>query len=524
MAAEATLVAAGGRPNPARADERNDTLLAVAENGPNTLDAEAVGANRAAFEVTWNCYDRLCTFGVKMDENGNGYYDYKDIQPELAEEWTVTDQSITYKLRKDATFHNGAPVTAKDVKWSYERALGVGGYPKFIFNTVSMMKPEQFVAVDDSTFRIDFIRRDPYMLPYTASQTGIVLNSELVKKHVTDADPWGLQWAKNNLAGGGAYAIENWTPGQQTVYVRNEQWNCGPKPPIKRIIARVVPSAATRRALLERGDIDLSFEMPPKDAADLADNKDLTVVSALMDNTAVFVGMNVDMPPFDNPKVRHAIAFALPYEEILDLALYKRGRNLSGGPSQVTSGEWPQPGPYNTDLAKAKQLLTEAGFPNGFSTTLSYDLGNAATDEPTSVLIQSSLAKIGVNVALGKVPSSNWRAALAGKKMPFVLHIFTGFSSYPYFYFGFVYRDKTALHNAAVYDSPAMDALIDDSHFNPDPAVAERDAAKYIQLAWNDMPYTPIYQPSLNVAMRKNVRGYSYWFFRQVDYRKFSKG
>ncbi len=123
---------------------------------PNSLDSEVVGANRAALEVTWNAYDRLCTFGLKKDENGNDYYDYTNIQPELAEEWNVTDQSITFKLRKDATFHDGTPITAKDVKYSYDRAVGVGGYPKFILGAVSMTKPEQFVAVDDHTFRHRF--------------------------------------------------------------------------------------------------------------------------------------------------------------------------------------------------------------------------------------------------------------------------------------------------------------------------------------------------------------------------------
>jgi peptide/nickel transport system substrate-binding protein len=207
----------------ARADERSDTLLSVAETGPNSLDTEVTGANRAVYEVVWNTYDRLLSFGVKKNENGIEYYDDHTYKPELAEDWNVTDTSITFKLRRDATFHDGTPVTAKDVKWSFDRAIGVGGYPKFIFGAVSMTKPEQFVVVDDHTFRFDYIRKDNYTLPYIASPVGFVLNSELVKKHTTAADPWGLEWTKQNTAGSGAYTVERWTPGQDIVYARNEK-------------------------------------------------------------------------------------------------------------------------------------------------------------------------------------------------------------------------------------------------------------------------------------------------------------
>jgi peptide/nickel transport system substrate-binding protein len=508
---------------PARADERSETLLSVAENGPNALDTEVVGANRAVYEVVWNTYDRLVTFGLKKDANGNDYYDDRNIQPELAEDVKSTDASLTFKLRKDAKFHDGTPVTAKDVKWSFDRALGVGGYPKFIFNSVSMTNPEQFVAVDDHTFRFDFIKRDNYTLPYIAAPVGFILNSELVKKNATPNDPWGREWTKNNVAGSGAYKIERWTPGQDVIYARNEDWNRGPKPKLRRVIARIVPAAATRRALTERGDVDFSFEMPPKDASDLASNRKLKVISAPMDNTVVFLSMNMTIAPFDNLKVRQAVSLALPYDEIVQLALFGRAKNLAGGSGKITNSTWPQPGPYKTDLDEAKKLLAEAGFPNGFETTLSYDLGNAVTDEPTCILIQRSLAKIGIKVNLNKIPGANWRAELTTKKLPFLVHTFGAWLSYPYFYFGYVYRDKTALHDTAVYQNPAMDTLIDESHYNPDPKVADAAAVRYIQMAYDELPFVPLYQPSVNCAMQKNISGYSYWFFRQLDYRKFVK-
>src|SRR5712692_2781444 len=158
-----TILAGGlaaGIAMPALAQSRKDTLLALSESGPNNLDIHGVGTNRPGYEASWNTYDRLVTFGSKPDANGVDHYDYTKIEPELAESWDLRDMSATFTLRQGAKFHDGTPVTAQDVKWSFDRAVTVGGFPSFQMRAGSLEKPEQFVAVDDRTFRIDFLRRD----------------------------------------------------------------------------------------------------------------------------------------------------------------------------------------------------------------------------------------------------------------------------------------------------------------------------------------------------------------------------
>jgi peptide/nickel transport system substrate-binding protein len=141
----------------------------------------------------------------------------------LAEEWNVTDTSVTFKLRKDATFHDGTPITAKDVKWSFDRAVTVGGFPTFQMKAGSLEKPEQFVAVDDHTFRVDFIRKDRLTMPDLAVIVPAVYNSGLVKKNATAKDPWGLEYTKTNIAGGGAYKVAAGSPAG-VVFERNDDW------------------------------------------------------------------------------------------------------------------------------------------------------------------------------------------------------------------------------------------------------------------------------------------------------------
>src|SRR5690242_21184683 len=180
--------------SPARAQSRQETLLVITESGPNSLDIHTVGAIVPSYEVSWNCYDRLISHAMKPLGDGSDYYDRDKFVPELAEEWAIGDMSATFKLRKDATFHDGTPITAKDVKWSFDRAVTVGGFPTFQMKAGSLEKPEQFVAVDDHTFRIDFLRKDRLTLPDIGVPVPVVINSELAKKHATEKDPWAMDW------------------------------------------------------------------------------------------------------------------------------------------------------------------------------------------------------------------------------------------------------------------------------------------------------------------------------------------
>src|SRR6201999_1598365 len=144
----------------AKADARSETLLLVAENGPNNLDIHGVGTNRPGYEASWNCYDRLIGHETKTLSDGTLSYDRDKIKPELADDMKIGDMSVTFKLKKNAKFHDGTPVAAKDVKWSLDRAVIVGGFPTFQMSAGSLTKPEQFVIVDDNTVRVDFAKKD----------------------------------------------------------------------------------------------------------------------------------------------------------------------------------------------------------------------------------------------------------------------------------------------------------------------------------------------------------------------------
>jgi len=510
----------------AQSDRRKELLIVANETGPNSLDIHTVGANRPAYGVSWVCYDRLLTFGRKTLPNGVATYDYTRLEPELAESWQLASDgmSAAFKLRENAKFHDRTPVTAKDVKWSFDRAVSVGGFPTFQMKAGSLEKPEQFVVVDEHTFRIDFLRRDRHTLMDLAVPVPSIFNSELVKKHVTKEDPWGLNWTKSNTAGGGAYRVESWKPGQEIVYARYEDWKSGPLPRIRRVVLREIPSAGSRRALLEKGDIDMTYEMPPKDFLEMSQGGKVVVQTTPIENSIWYLGMNVTRPPFHNPKVRQAVAYAIPYEKIMDGAMYKRSTRLWGEKdNSAGSTAWPQPHGYTYDIPKARALMKEAGTESGFETTLSFDLGQGTVSEPACILIQESLAMIGIKVTLNKIPGANWRAAMLKKELPMMLNRFGGWLNTPEYFFFWNYHGQNAVFNTMSYQNPEMDKLIDAARFEADRKKYEAHVKGFIDIAFADVPRVPIAQPNFDVAMQKNIGGYRYWFHLQPDYRNLEK-
>ena len=507
--------------SPAKAQSRQETLLIVSESGPNNLDIHGVGTNVPGYEVSWNCYDRLISHEMKS-VNGNLYYDRDKFKPQLADDMNIGDMSVTFKLKKDATFQDGTPVTAKDVKWSFDRAVTVGGFPTFQMGAGSLTKPEQFVVVDDNTFRVDFLRKDRLTIPDLAVIVPCVLNSELVKKNATGNDPWGLEYTKQNTVGSGAYKVVSWTSGTDVVMERNDAWKGGPLPKVRRIIWRMVPSAGNRRALLERGDADISYDLPNKDFVELKNVGKLDIVSTPYSNGIQYIGMNVKNAPFDNPKVRQAVAYALPYQKIMDAVLFGLAKPMFGAAAGTTTEvAWPQPHQFNTDLAKAKALLAEAGYPNGFDTTISFDLGFAGVNEPLCVLVQESLGQIGIRCTINKIPGANWRTELNKKVLPLYTNVFSGWLDYPEYFFIWCYHGKNSIFNTMSYQSKEMDSLIDGAvtaAANGDKATYDQDVRGFVDLAFADIPRIPLYQPYVNVAMQKNVSGYAYWFHRRLDY------
>ncbi len=513
----------------------SDAKLTMVQGGgfPNSLDLHRVGTNRPAYGVSWAMYDRLMTFGTKELPDGSISYDYTVLEPELAESWEMAEDgmSVTFNLRQDATFHDGAPVTANDVKWSYDRAVSIGGFPTFQMKAGALESPDQFEVVDDKTFRVKFLRPDKLTMIDMAVPIPVVINSELVKPHLTDEDPWGTEWLNSNDAGSGAYTLKEFRPNERIVLERFEDWKSGPLPQIQEVIVLNVPEAGNRRALLEKGDIDLNYDLSEKDQKELAEMGKFTMVSTPIENCLYSIDMHSNPQlkgaenPFADMKVRQAVAYATPYDAIMDTALYGQAVPMYGtGKAKPDSIEWPQPTPYKTDLEMAKKLMAESSYPDGFETTIAFDMGTKEWAEPAVTLIQESLAEIGIKANIEKVPNANFRSVLVEKSRPMIINNFGGWLNYPDYFFFYAYHGQDATFNGSSYKNPEMDKMIEGA-LASEPGKPEYDenVKGFIEMAWQEVPRVPLVQPKLSVAMQSSVSGYQYWFHRQLDFRQLQK-
>ena len=249
----------------------------------------------------------------------------------------------------------------------------------------------------------------------------------------------------------------------------------------------------------------------------MADKVD--VYSTPIENCMHCVGLNYTFEPFQDPNVRKAVAYSIPYEEIFQAAAYGRGARLWGGPETIDSIEWPRKSPYFTDLDKAKDLMAKSGFSEGFSVPFSISLGLADWMEPTALLIQENLEKIGISTEIEKIPGANWRtAALVEKKLPLHLENFGGWLNTPDYYFFWAYKNGH-LFNSSNYMNPEIESLVDSTLHMPmdDPKYAP-NVMRMFEIAFEDLPRIPLWQPALNVAVN-GAKDYEFWFHRQLDVR-----
>jgi len=521
----AILLSAAFFTSPVLAQTRAETLRQVSGKTINSLDPTKIGATRESLGFSVNVYDRLITFGRREVPTGFAY-DYNDVRGEIAESYAVSPdgKTITIKLRADAKFHDGSPITAKDVKWSMDRAVTAESLSRNQMKTGSMTSAEQFRVVDDLTFEVTLDRADGLAVPNLATHLAPIFNSKLALQHATDADPWAVEWLATNTAASGAYMVESFVPGEKVILKRNDNWKSRPAgsqlPYFKQIIFQTVPEAATRANLIERGDADISIDLRPNDILSLEQRGKLSVASIPQYNTFTGLAFNTQMAPFDNAGVRRAIAFAIPYEDMLQGAIAGRAGPLFGATwkgSPIDAG-FPQPLPFQTDLGKAKALLAKAGFPDGLSTTLSYNIASADRSDPMAALIKESLGKIGVDITINKLPDAQMSESLAEKSLPFL--IARSSANFPRTdYFFRIFLQGESRWNYPSWSNSEIDDLIAAARFEPDKAKYDERARKLIALVTKEAPMIFLWQPNQDAVMSPDVSGFTYWYHRQVDYR-----
>ena len=341
--------------------------------------------------------------------------------PYLAESWTKSPDGLTYefKLRKDVKFHDGTPLTAQDYAYTFMRAIDPATKSPTAGQTLVGLKSAE--AVDDYTLRLNMAMPNSVLMD---SLSNTCYLQALPKAAV---EKMGDDFGRNPI-GAGPFKFKEWATGDKIVLERNPDFNWGPAfthggaPYIDTVEFRIIPEYATRIAALESGDVDLA-DVETKDVKRVEDLGKYRVYKSISPGSGIHVEMNSTRPPFDDLRVRQALNYAVDRNAIVQAVSNGLGVPLYGPLTPSTMGYWPgaQYVGYQYDVAKAKALLTEAGYkPNASGIMekdgkpLAFTLLTYGTQGKTGEILQQQFKDIGVQVTLQNVEYGVLFQTLAG--------------------------------------------------------------------------------------------------------------
>lgn len=326
------------------------------------------------------------------------YPDFTTTEGRLIESYEVAAdaKSAVFRLRKGVTSQWGNELTTEDVRYTLERAKALNGFQAFLWNTAGITGPENINIIDDYTYEIVLDEPNGLIaLINCHSWTGFI-DSTACKEHATEDDPYATQWVSRNNCGFSPYELVEWKAGEHMIWRARQDWWAG-KPSIDTIVIREIPESANRVAMLEAGAIDMALNLEPEELNYLKRNNSIDVFNIQTANST-WIFVNHDDEIFDDVRVRQAMVYAMPMDVIAQDVYKGYGSPMhSLVPAMIPGAAdyWP----YEYNLERARELLVEAGYPDGFTCVISYDNSNPM-DEAICVAYQASLAKIGVNLEL----------------------------------------------------------------------------------------------------------------------------
>jgi peptide/nickel transport system substrate-binding protein len=493
------------------ADAASSTIYVALGSDMTNIDPFLTNNDNATAETLTNVYGLPMNFkipGPPVDNvpaaNANVF------APWLASswKWNAKRSAVTFEIPAGRKFADGTPLDANAVKFSWDRCFDVQGSGYFLFSMVGVTKKSQLRLIDSHHIEVVMPHESSLLFGNMAQfYSTAIVNPTIVKKHATSKDPHAKEWMKTHTADSGPYYLKQWQVGTGWTLEAN------PYSPIKAktktVIFQVVPDASQRELLLRSGKVDFVpvAWTPVKDVPRLQKASGIKVVS-LPSRYVVFAGMNVAHKPFDNKLVRQAFNYAVPYDTIMAQVMHGQGVQLKSPVPQGTPTSDFSFWHYQTNIAKAKDLLKQAGFSKGLSVELSINVG-ASTDQDTAIWIQQGLQQIGVGCTIKKLPGSAYSAASQARSLPFFINSsWVSNNNDPFYHLYWLFTQDCCTYGR--YINPEVVKLV--SKWVNQPPSAQRDAAsKQIQkLIVDDAPWIFLYQPPNIYLMGEHVQGFTY--------------
>jgi peptide/nickel transport system substrate-binding protein len=504
---------------------RSGELLVASATTPPSLDWELV-FGKEVYDHVFNLNDRLTRWKQIPASDEEGGFDlawqaenFEEItEPRMAEGWEVTNggRTYTFSLRKGWPSHAGNEFTAADVKWTFERSFALQGITAFYNRLSTIRRPEDVKVLDKHTVRIELAEPGPDLLLTLSTFWRVIADSKLAKSHATSGDPWAKRWLRSHDAGFGPFKLEDLSPGRHVVWVAHKEHPFPPK--LNQITFRALPESSDRFAALTSEDAQVAQFLTPTDMQRVQQSDALRLWN-FQGYVIAQAPMNPNYPPLDDVRVRQALSYATPYRQIVE-KVYKGFAGPAAGPlSDHAAGFDPTQRPYTYDPERARRLLREAGYGDGFRTTLAYNTADPL-GEPVSAQLRSAFEDVGVTLELEPLPPSKYPDALYSGKVPMFFYQGGADSPDPAYALGVLYQSNSS-NNWGGYKSARADACLAEAG-RPQLTWEERvqEHKRCAGIIASDAPWLWIAQPGFQVSTRSDVTGINWYAGEAVDWSK----